>query len=52
MVLIAADSAYVTLWEGCSMNEECSREINIGPLPEHCLRFHKRALPHVLVYTP
>lgn len=49
--LIAVDSSYVTLREGSSMDEECSHEINIGPLAKHCLRFRKRTLPHVLVYT-
>lgn len=50
--LIAVDSSYVTLREGSSVDEECSHEINIGPLPKHCLRFRKGTLPHVLVYTP
>lgn len=34
-LLIAVDSSYVTSREGSSGDEECSHEINIGPLPKH-----------------
>jgi len=43
--LIAVDNRNVTSREGSSVDEECSREINIGPL------LHRRSLSHVLVYS-